>query len=1113
MEDEYNVDGYTDEQLYRILDVNNPSDRELEAKILNMVRKYTHFGNESGEKLSQFFIDIYNRFFDNNEEELPLEEKEGFQTYTVNGNTYSPSTTGPTSLGNVNAVNSFAGSESTEPKNSVFGNVSVGSKVTPSEDNIQLTKPLDYSKDNLNPLLKQTIKRIISIDSQYRNQQINSPSTNFTFNLSEPLRDVVSLSLYSIQIPYTWYTVNSDYGGNLFYLKGNVPGINNGLHDYKISIPSGNYTPSGIATAVNAAIKTAAELYTDVSFGTTQAIYNNGVNDQSSGTNKCALQIDITKIYNEGNYILDFPIWSTPLDETLRLNTIAGYFGLNDQQYYCSSIYSYPFFSSLISNELFPVTTTKTSFDIVPYTGTSYLTADVSYTPITVTLNLTDITQISVSNLVRILNTTLQNNANFDNAFTSCTLVDVSNELQYGTGNSYVQFNCKLNNSKSPIVPNLKLAAVFPHDLSGSLFYGSVSFFVFSSLITDTSDNVICEFNELVSESPILQSSYDSLNSSMVYTCDVRGYDNSYNNLTVRIPNGNYTLDSFIRSTNTEIRLSSNLQKSLNANILFYSEPVTSFLNIRTQIDNTFFNSDYSIYVTVGRCKLNEIFGIPSSPNNIASLSSYNNNRYAFTGVAFDASDVIYITPISNGNQYADPFVIRFDNNAYSNGANLASYLNSVIANYRDPVTGLYPLIGSNVAYNVNNGFTLNLSIIMHINQSFYTLTLNPVQTPTIWDLLSFEINYKLIDYSNNNFVVTSNLPIKTNQITIINNYNDIFYFRPSDMVDVFSTSNDAYLITIKIPDTSTYGGGTLYSINEIINVINRQLENTIAHGTIFSTYPLDNGETYLKIRFNINKIFSTKDYNLVFYDPYSFTTCFSNNSRNTSTSIQNTTWDSTLGWLLGYREKISYSLLEYVSTTYISGTTNPSIYYLTNLPNACYLIGDTNVSTNLYNYFLIMLDDYVQNHLNDGLVTITNQETSIEPGPYVNICDPATGRNVARPADYGSPGITYTAQQLYAFNQQVQSQIVKARSYSSGPFVQDIFGIIPVKTSGLSIGSVYVEFGGSLQNQQRLYFGPVNIHRMTIQLLNDRGNLVDLNNANWSFSFICEQLYKSSIS
>jgi hypothetical protein len=159
------------------------------------------------------------------------------------------------------------------------------------------------------------------------------------------------------------------------------------------------------------------------------------------------------------------------------------------------------------------------------------------------------------------------------------------------------------------------------------------------------------------------------------------------------------------------------------------------------------------------------------------------------------------------------------------------------------------------------------------------------------------------------------------------------------------------------------------------------------------------------------------------------------------------------------------------------------------------------------------MLDDYVQNHLNDGLVTITTQETSVDPGPYVYICDPATGQQIAVPADYGSPGINYSQAELLAFNRKVQSQKAELGSYSKGPFAKDIFGIVPVKTSGMPIGSVYVEFGGSLQLQQRLYFGPVNIHRMTIQLLNDRGNQVDLNGANWSFSLVCEQLYRNGVS
>ena len=464
--------------------------------------------------------------------------------------------------------------------------------------------------------------------SQIHRNQINSPSTSFTFDLSEPLKDVVSLSLYSVQIPYTWYTVNSDFGGNFFYLKGNSPGINNGLHDYKIEIPSGNYTPFGLTNAVNVSIQNMASIYTDASFGNTKVIYNNGVNDQTSGTGKCALQVDITKVYNESNYYLKFLEWSSPLNDVLRLNTIAGYLGFNETQYYCSSIYSYPFFSTQIKNETFPITTTKHSFIIVPYIGESYLTADISYTPITITLGLTGITQISITNIVAVMNTALTATKMFDNTFTNCTLVDITDQLKEGYEQSYVKFSCKLNKFKSPIVSNLKLAAVFPYDPSGSLFYGSISFFLFSDLVTDNFGNVICEFNELLSESPILQSSYESLGTLLRYHCNSTGYDNSYNNLTVQIPNLNYTLNSFINATNTAIENASLVKPHLNAKISLYSDQASSHLNIRTEIDNSYFNSDYSIYATVGRCNLPEIFGFQTGPNNDPASLVYNNSNY-----------------------------------------------------------------------------------------------------------------------------------------------------------------------------------------------------------------------------------------------------------------------------------------------------------------------------------------------------------------------------------------------------------------------------------------------------------------------------------------------------
>jgi hypothetical protein len=178
------------------------------------------------------------------------------------------------------------------------------------------------------------------------------------------------------------------------------------------------------------------------------------------------------------------------------------------------------------------------------------------------------------------------------------------------------------------------------------------------------------------------------------------------------------------------------------------------------------------------------------------------------------------------------------------------------------------------------------------------------------------------------------------------------------------------------------------------------------------------------------------------------------------------------------------------------------------------YLTGDTTVSVNLYNYFMVILDDYNQNHLNDGLITISPKDNNLELPSYANryssICDPTTGQSL-------NVGITtpasnkLTQNQLYSINQIVKTQNTKKGYTNSGVFVKDIFGLIPIKTTGMTPGSTYVELGGTLQNQDRIYFGPVNIHRMAISLLNDRGEVVDLNGANWSLQFVCEQLYQNN--
>ena len=240
----------------------------------------------------------------------------------------------------------------------------------------------------------------------------------------------------------------------------------------------------------------------------------------------------------------------------------------------------------------------------------------------------------------------------------------------------------------------------------------------------------------------------------------------------------------------------------------------------------------------------------------------------------------------------------------------------------------------------------------------------------------------------------------------------------------------------------------------------------------------------------------------MVFYDKASFATCTSGAS-----SVQNTTWDTTIGWIMGFREYTTYDMS-------VSGTEEDTIVDAVN-GNILTIIGDTGLSTNLYNYFLICLDDFNQNHLNDGLVTITNVDTSIPLPSYASrsdfVCDPATGQKIYNVSTGLTEKQIYSAQAAAnsrSNNESIGSSI-SANSYGTGPFVSDVFGIIPMKVSGLANGSSYVEFGGTLQNQERSYFGPVNIHRMSVRLVTDRGNLVDLNKANWSFSLVCEQLNK----
>jgi len=235
-------------------------------------------------------------------------------------------------------------------------------------------------------------------------------------------------------------------------------------------------------------------------------------------------------------------------------------------------------------------------------------------------------------------------------------------------------------------------------------------------------------------------------------------------------------------------------------------------------------------------------------------------------------------------------------------------------------------------------------------------------------------------------------------------------------------------------------------------------------------------------------------------------------------------TINGTLGWLMGFRLP--------VVPIYISPGNTP----------------DAIIDLYGPKYFILVLDDYNQNHINNGLITITEiskklampsyYNTSLpyicvqnSPNPIINALNNPSGVEAAalginssnafglldkldtgtgqRPVLLPSAPRTLTNAQLYTINEITKNREQNTTFRGKAPTNSDTFALIPIKKGGMNTGELYVEFGGSLQDNKRVYFGPVSIDRMRIKLVDDRGYTVDLHGANWCFTMIGELLYK----
>jgi hypothetical protein len=221
---------------------------------------------------------------------------------------------------------------------------------------------------------------------------------------------------------------------------------------------------------------------------------------------------------------------------------------------------------------------------------------------------------------------------------------------------------------------------------------------------------------------------------------------------------------------------------------------------------------------------------------------------------------------------------------------------------------------------------------------------------------------------------------------------------------------------------------------------------------------------------------------------------------------------NQTLGWLMGYKLPYEFVKPEGNKASSILDLTGPK-------------------------YLILVLNDYNQNHVNNGLVSITEYFNILKVPNYYNTDLPYTCTrdtsnlsNLINIPDNDNNGLliagkyendyvstqivlpsaprTLTQSQIYTINEINKNRNNNTNYRTKAPTNADILAILPIKPTN-TIGQLLVEFSGSLQDNSRVYFGPVNIERLSVRLLDDKGNLLNLNGADWCFTLICECLYQ----
>lgn len=241
----------------------------------------------------------------------------------------------------------------------------------------------------------------------------------------------------------------------------------------------------------------------------------------------------------------------------------------------------------------------------------------------------------------------------------------------------------------------------------------------------------------------------------------------------------------------------------------------------------------------------------------------------------------------------------------------------------------------------------------------------------------------------------------------------------------------------------------------------------------------------------------TTNTYTIIFYDYLDGQQSFANNMTNEYSADVQSKINNNLGWILGFRTIDKTNIcLEYTLSPTTTTITAESLCYIP-----------------YTKYFVIVIDDMNKNQTNKGLVQISHDKQRIKPTTYYQHDDLSYNLSCLTEASFNEycakDGRKLTKKQLYSALQinNYMASFSNKNSKMDANLINNVFAIVPFENKSLIWGESM--FTSDKNKFKRKYNGPVDINKLNIKILDDKGNLLNLNGGEWSLSMVSTHLYQ----